>query len=155
MKKLALFLILISCADKHHDFKEGEYLEELWVKGEHLTDMDEPLLRNGYVYNDTLFFVSTTYIKEDIYDDIKCNRDTQFYVRYIIKIPTNQKYDSATSHRIQVECDSDGLKRRVDKWNDYFKVKQDYIEIISCPEDGKDCNPIDSWVQRLYFRKNK
>ena len=155
MKKLALFLILISCADKHHDFKEGEYLEEVWYKGELLKDMDEPVLRNGYVYNDTLFFVHTTYRKEAIYDEIKCKEDTQYYVRYIIKIPTNQKYDSAAHHRIQVECQADGLKRRNDKFNDYFKVKQDYIEIISCPEDGKDCNPIDSWVQRLYFPKNK
>ena len=153
MKKLALFLILISCSDKHHDFKEGEYLQEIWLEGELYAD--ESYLLNGYLYDDTLFFVQTTYRDEDIYDDIKCNRDTQYYSRYVMKIPTNQKYDSAAHHRIKVECDSDGLKRSVDKWNKYFRVKQDYIEIISCPEDVTDCNPIDGFVLRLNFPKIK
>ena len=33
----------------------------------------------------------------------------------------------------------------------YFKVNKEYIDIISCPPNEKDCNPIDAWVQRLYF----
>ena len=150
MKKIAVFLIFISCADKHHDFKEGSYLQEIWDKGE-LDEVFEPELLTGHLHNDTLFFSQTTYIKENYYDEIKCNRDTHYYVRHIIKIPTNQKYDSAVHRWTTVDCTSEGLKRIVKEYRHYFEVNNEYIGLISCQKDEKDCNPIDAWVQRLYF----
>jgi hypothetical protein len=150
MKKIAVFLILISCADKHHDFKEGSYLEEMWDKGE-LDELFEPKLLTGHLHNDTLFFSQTTYIRENTYDVFKCNRDTNYYSRNIIKIPTNQKYDSAVSHWTTVRCTYDGLQKTVEEHRTYFEVNKEYIDIISCPPNEKDCNPIDAWVQRLYF----
>ena len=143
-------VILISCSDNHYDFPEGDYLEEIYSKGE-IDEIYEPKKLNGYLHDDTLFFAQTTYIKEDYYHEIKCNRDTHYYVRHIIKIPTNRKYDSAVHRWTTVECGSDGLNKYVQEYPHYFEVKRDYIDLISCPKDEKDCNPIEAWIQRLHF----
>lgn len=150
MKNLALICLaslLYSCVQKEHDFVFGEYARQWYWQGE-LQEIDQEDVYNGVVSNDSLFLSKSSFISNISYLGYKpktmsCANDTAVFIEHIISIPLKKEYNELVSRSTLVITKRyingiviDTCLRESGSSTLRFKVTEDYIEVMACPNCG-------------------